>query len=32
MISGAKSTTYIHKSQMNTEDNAPGQKHDFKND
>jgi hypothetical protein len=32
MISGAKPTTYMHESQMNTYDNAPRQKHDFKND
>jgi hypothetical protein len=32
MISGAKPTTYIHESQMNKDDNTPGQKHEFKND
>jgi hypothetical protein len=32
IISGSKPTTHIHESQMNTFDNAQGQKHDFKND
>jgi hypothetical protein len=32
MISGAKATTYIHKTQMNTDDNAPRLKHEFKNE
>jgi hypothetical protein len=31
MISRAKPTTYMNESEMNTYDNAPGQKHDFKN-
>jgi hypothetical protein len=32
MISGAKATTYIHESQMNTDDKVPGQKHYCNND
>jgi hypothetical protein len=32
MINGAKPTMYIHESQMNTDDSAPVQKHDCKND